>query len=128
MTDKEKIKAEIERRKKLVDDHILSDNDLIIGERNAYVRLLSFIDSMQEEQPAYSKEEYDLAKAAAYNTGKRVMKLMMEKEVLCVRVEHDCDAHGADYGLGIVQIKDDMLRQHGLKPDDVAKIIIMKEE
>lgn len=52
MTDKEKLDkfvAEIERLKKIVDDPILSDNDLIIGERNTYIRLLSFYDSMQEE-------------------------------------------------------------------------------
>lgn len=45
----EKIRAEIERMKRVVDDPILSDNDLIIGERNAYIRILSFIDSLKEE-------------------------------------------------------------------------------
>ena len=45
----EKIRAEIERMKRVVDGPILSDNDLIIGERNAYIRILSFIDSLKEE-------------------------------------------------------------------------------
>jgi hypothetical protein len=49
LIDKDTLVAEIKRRKELVSDPILSGNDLMIGERNAYFNLLSFIDSMQEE-------------------------------------------------------------------------------
>ena len=49
LIDKDALVAEIKRRKELVSDPILSGNDLMIGESNAYFNLLSFIDSMQEE-------------------------------------------------------------------------------
>lgn len=42
--------AEIKRRKELVDDPIILDNDLIIGERNAYIRLLSFINTFEVKE------------------------------------------------------------------------------
>lgn len=45
--DKDALVAEIERRKELVDDPILSGNDLMIGERNAYFNLLSFINTLE---------------------------------------------------------------------------------
>lgn len=57
MTDKQKIKAEIERYKKLIGDPILSDNDLIIGERNACNHILKIIDSLPEEPVSESLEE-----------------------------------------------------------------------
>ena len=66
MTDKEKLDkfvAEIERLKKIVDDPILSDNDLIIGERNTYMRLLSFYDSMQKEAKSEVKIKVEQIKA-----------------------------------------------------------------
>ena len=48
--DKDALVAEIERRKELVDDPILSGNDLMIGERNAYFNLLSFINTLEVKE------------------------------------------------------------------------------
>lgn len=53
----EQIKDRIEKLKKLVDDPVLLNNDLIIGERNAYIRLLSFINSLKEEPISKSLAE-----------------------------------------------------------------------
>ena len=50
LIDKAAVVAEIERRKELVDDPIILDNDLIIGERNAYIRLLSFINTLEVKE------------------------------------------------------------------------------
>ena len=47
MTDKEKIRAEIERRKNLADKQ--EDNGYFTARSDAYAELLTFIDSMQEE-------------------------------------------------------------------------------
>ena len=60
MTDKEKleaIKAEIEKYKKLIGDPLLSDNDLIIGERNAINHVLKIINSLPEEPVSKDLEE-----------------------------------------------------------------------
>ena len=48
--------AEIEKRRKLVSDPILSCNDLMIGERNALFNLLSFIESLEVKE--VDLEEY----------------------------------------------------------------------
>ena len=48
LIDKSALVAEIERRKELVSDPIFNTNDLLIGERNAYFNLLSFIDTLQK--------------------------------------------------------------------------------
>jgi hypothetical protein len=48
---KSSLVAEIERRRKLVSDPILSGNDLMIGERNALFNLLSFIDTLEVIDP-----------------------------------------------------------------------------
>ena len=45
--DKATVVAEIKRRKELMSDPILSGNDLMIGERNAYFNLLSFLDTLE---------------------------------------------------------------------------------
>ena len=50
LIDKDALVAEIERRKEVVDDPIILDNDLIIGERNAYIRLLSFINTLEVKE------------------------------------------------------------------------------
>lgn len=42
--------AEIKRRKELVSDPILSGNDLMIGERNAYFNLLPFINTLEVKE------------------------------------------------------------------------------
>ena len=47
LIDKAAVVAEIQRRKELVSDPILSGNDLMIGERNAYFNLLSFLDTLE---------------------------------------------------------------------------------
>jgi len=47
LIDKDALVAEVKRRKELVSDPILSGNDLMIGERNAYFNLLSFIDTLE---------------------------------------------------------------------------------
>ncbi len=57
MTDKKKIRAEVDRLKELVSDPILSGNDLMIGERNAYNAVLKFIDSLPEEPVSEDLEE-----------------------------------------------------------------------
>lgn len=44
-----KTRAEVERLYKLVSDPVLGGEDLMLGERNAYFRILKYIDSMQEE-------------------------------------------------------------------------------
>ena len=54
MTDIEKIKAEIERRKKIhfEDYHIKGNNNPAdYGACNALTQLLSFIESLEKEQP-----------------------------------------------------------------------------
>ena len=48
--------AEIKRRKELVSDPILLGNDLLIGERNAYFNLLSFIESLEVKGVELEKE------------------------------------------------------------------------
>lgn len=50
LIDKTALVAEIERRRKLVSDPILSGNDLMIGERNALFNLLSFIDTLEVKE------------------------------------------------------------------------------
>jgi len=42
--------AEIKRRKELVSDPILSGDDLMIGERNAYFNLLPFINTLEVKE------------------------------------------------------------------------------
>lgn len=64
--------AEIERRRKLVSDPILSGNDLMIGERNALFNLLSFIDTFEVKEVDLEKEinQKAMAYAIALNMGK----------------------------------------------------------
>ena len=50
LIDKDALVAEIKRRKELVSDPILLGNDLMIGERNAYFNLLSFIDTLEVKE------------------------------------------------------------------------------
>lgn len=50
LIDKSALVAEIERRKELVSDPIFNTNDLLIGERNAYFNLLSFIDTLKVKE------------------------------------------------------------------------------
>lgn len=45
--EKSAVVAEIERRRKLISDPILSGDDLMIGERNALFNLLSFINTLE---------------------------------------------------------------------------------
>ena len=45
--DKAAVVAEIERRKKLLSDPILPIKDLMIGEKNALLSLLSFINTLE---------------------------------------------------------------------------------
>ena len=56
--DKAAIVAEIQRRKELVSDPILSGNDLMIGERNAYFNLFSFFDTLEVKEVDL-EEEFD---------------------------------------------------------------------
>jgi len=56
LIDKDALVAEIERRRKLVSDPILSGNDLMIGERNALFNLLSFIDTLEVKEVDFEKE------------------------------------------------------------------------
>ena len=56
LIDKDALVAEIERRKELVDDPMILDNDLIIGERNTYIRLLSFLDTLEVKEVDLEKE------------------------------------------------------------------------
>jgi hypothetical protein len=51
LIDKDALVAEIERRRKLVSDPILSGDDLMIGERNALFNLLSFINTLEVIDP-----------------------------------------------------------------------------
>ena len=57
--DKTAVVAEIERRRKLVSDPVLSDNDLMIGEKNALFNLLSFINTLEVKEVDLEKEFYD---------------------------------------------------------------------
>ena len=50
LIDKDALVTEIKRRKELVSDPILSDNDLMIGERNALFNLLQFIDTLEVKE------------------------------------------------------------------------------
>ena len=59
LIDKDAVVEEIERRRKLVSDPILSGDDLMIGERNALFNLLSFINTLEVK-------EVDLDKSARY--------------------------------------------------------------
>lgn len=63
--NKDDLVAEIERRRKLVSDPILSGDDLMIGERNALFNLLSFIDTLEVKK-------LDLDN---YNKVKRILSL-----------------------------------------------------
>lgn len=56
LIDKAAVVAEIKRRKELVSDPILSGNDLMIGERNAYFNLLSFLDTLEVKEVDLEKE------------------------------------------------------------------------
>ena len=56
LIDKDALVAEIERRRKLVSDPILSGNDLMIGEKNALFNLLSFIDTLEVKEVGFEKE------------------------------------------------------------------------
>lgn len=56
LIDKAAVVAEIERRRKLVSDPILSGNDLMIGERNALFDLLSFLDTLEVKEVDFEKE------------------------------------------------------------------------
>lgn len=49
--------AEIKRRKELVSDPILSGNDLMIGERNAYFNLLPFTNTLEVKELDLEKKE-----------------------------------------------------------------------
>ena len=60
LIDKSALVAEIKRRKKIVSDPILSGSDLMIGERNAYFGLLSFINSLEV------KEDIKIGKTQIY--------------------------------------------------------------
>ena len=52
-----KTRAEVERLYKLVSDPVLDGEDLMLGERNAYFRILKYIDSMQEESASGDLEK-----------------------------------------------------------------------
>ena len=54
--DKAALVAEIKRRKELVSDPVLSGDDLMIGERNAYFGLLSFLDTLEVKEVDLKKE------------------------------------------------------------------------
>ena len=56
LIDKSALVAEIKRRKKIVSDPILSGSDLMIGERNAYFGLLSFINTLEVKEVDLEKE------------------------------------------------------------------------
>lgn len=49
--DRDKVVDEIKRRKDLASDSTISDNDLMIGERNAYFNILSFINTLEVIDP-----------------------------------------------------------------------------
>lgn len=59
LIDKDTLVAEIKRRKELVSDPILSGDDLMIGERNAYFNLLTFIDTLEVKEVDEQKERID---------------------------------------------------------------------
>ena len=56
LIDKAAVVAEIERRRKLVSDPILSGDDLMIGERKALFNLLSFINTLEVKAVDLEKE------------------------------------------------------------------------
>ena len=56
LINKDVLVAEIERRRKLVSDPILSGDDLMIGERNALFNLLSFLDTLEVKEVDLEKE------------------------------------------------------------------------
>lgn len=56
LIDKDAVVEEIERRRKLVSDPILSGDDLMIGERNALFDLLSFINTLEVKEVDINKE------------------------------------------------------------------------
>lgn len=66
--DKAALVAEIERRRKLVSDPVLSGDDLMIGERNALFDLLSFIDTLEVKEVDLEKE-IENAFRAGYELG-----------------------------------------------------------
>ena len=57
LIDKDALVAEIKRRKELVSDPILSGDDLMIGERNAFFNLLSFLDTLEVKEVDLNVEE-----------------------------------------------------------------------
>lgn len=57
--NKDTLVAEIKRRKELVSDPILSCNDLMIGERNAFFNLLSFINTLEVKEVNLEEEITD---------------------------------------------------------------------
>ena len=56
LIDKDALVAEIKRRKELVSDPILSGDDLMIGERNAFFNLLSFLDTLEVKEVDLNRE------------------------------------------------------------------------
>ena len=56
LIDKDALVAEIKRRKELVSDPILSGDDLMIGERNAFFNLLSFLDTLEVKEVDLDRE------------------------------------------------------------------------
>ena len=155
MTDKEKIRAEIERRINAIDLDSIEDWRYRL-QREHDIELmkdiLSFIDSMQEEPASedleeaaqnYTKEEYcvnwkefehtrDSGFTAMYHfkSGANWQKQQMMKEAIEADVfevsDNDCSIYG--YSHLELSVDEEHLYDRNLKDGDKVKIIIVKEE
>lgn len=81
--DKDAVVAEIKRRKELVSDPILSSNDLMIGERNAYFNLLSFLDTLEVKEMDLESNSFD---ATVCKIGSTYLK-EMERDAIVKALE-----------------------------------------
>ena len=129
MTDKEKIRAEIERR--------LAGNNLYVYSRTEYADLLSFIDSMQEEPVSEIDFEQELYKyfgqVKDFTLGMRIAKRFYEigrnylmKDAIDTVVK--VDAGGYPYVDRTIELYDYDKDIPLAKKGDKVKIVVIKED
>ena len=120
MINKEELINEIDKRIKVLQKSPKENHKTICHLDS----LKQFILKTEEEKPTFTKEEYDLARAAAYEAGKQVMKQQMLKNAVECDVEDDGD------GLFTTETCNEMttlLNKIGAKVGDKVKLAIVKE-
>lgn len=131
MTDKEKIRVEIERRLKGLSDGC-------VGQRFAYQTLLSFIDSLQEEPVSEELEEEIDAWCQNVITGLPIVKeaarhfadwqkQQMMKDAVHAIVDSPFRMEFPNIYPDYRELKD-YCDKNGIKDDDKVKLIIIKED